>query len=178
MTYTLNFALNLNKEGEYIIYDPEQFADKPIPISVPEIITILDGFIEQSCQKAGILDNPGSQKVQSDDDLSEEKVQGAVQAVHESLIPQSPLRGLSGQAYYCQVKDLDPTQIKGITSDLSTYLQETISKLNSDNFLADETSFLLSGIKEAIDIRNYLVIYVNNPQKKIYKNGYLFIMSI
>lgn len=177
MEYTLNFALELKRDGEYIIY-PEKFADQPIPISVPEIVTILEKFIKQSFQLAGIVEKPESQKVQSADDLSAEKVQGEVKAGNENLISQSPLKGLSGQAYYCQFKDLDQPKIKEITSDLSNYLQESISKINSNNFLVDETGDLVSAIKQVMEIRNYLAIYLKKPPNKTYKNGYFFIMQI
>jgi hypothetical protein len=178
MTYTLNFALNLNIEGENIIYDPEQFTDQPIPISVPEIITILERFIEKSFHRAGLLENRRSEKVQIADALSEEKVQDEVKAVNENLIARSPLKGLSGHAYYCQIKELDTQKIKKITSDLINYMHESLSNINSDNFLADETSVLVSALKEVVEIRNYLAMYFKNPPKKMYQNGYFIIILI
>ena len=177
MNYTLNFALNLKKEGEHIVYDKENFIQEA-RISVPDIVSILEKFLQPPFQSVGIVDKPESQKVQSADGFSREKVQGEVKASNENLISQLPLQGLSGQAYYCQIKDLDKAKIKEITSDLSNYLQESISKLNSDNFLADETGNVASGIKQVMEIRNYLALHLKKPDNKKYKKGYLFIMQI
>ncbi|MCT7973961.1 hypothetical protein [Laspinema olomoucense] len=176
MTYTLNFALNLNKEGENIIYDSEQFADQPIQISVPQIITILERFIGKPFHRAGLIENRKSEKVQIKDAFSEKKVQDEVKAINENLIAKSSLKGLSGQAYYCQIKELDTQKINEITSDLSNYLQESISSINSENFLADETSVLISALKEVVEIRNYLARYFKKAPNKMYRNGYFVII--
>ncbi|MCT7959375.1 hypothetical protein NG791_01545 [Laspinema sp. D1] len=177
MKYTLNFALELKKDGEYIIY-PDKWAGQPIPISNSEIIAILENFIKPSFPIAGIIEKPESPKIQSADAISDEKVQGEVQTVNENLSPQSPLKGLSGQAYYFQIKDLDDQKIQKITIDLSKYLKNCASKINSKNFFLDETTDLILGIKEVLEIRTYLAFFAKKPPNEICKNGYFFIMQI
>ncbi|MCT7957859.1 hypothetical protein [Laspinema palackyanum] len=175
MKYTLNFALHLKKEGEYIVYDRESFAEKPIGISVPDIVTIFEKLI-QSFETTGLLEQllPEVQDANPD---QEERVQGEVKELDRQSSQKSHIKSLSGQVYYCQSQKLKDSQaFHEFTKDLVQYLNSCLSKINADNFLKEDTSNLVSGIKEVFELRNYLIIYIRTSKKQ-YKEGYLYVME-
>ncbi|WP_254565009.1 hypothetical protein [Oscillatoria sp. HE19RPO] len=176
MTYTLNFALKLKKEGEYIVYDKESFTQGAILISVPELVTIFEKFIQQSFETTGLLEQP-LPEVQDANPDQEEKVQGEVKELERQSSQKSPIKSLSGQVYYCQSQKLKDSQsFQEFTNDLVQYINSSLSKINADNFLKYDTNNLVSGIKEVFDLKNYLIVYIMTSKKQ-YKEGYLYVME-
>ncbi|MCT7994079.1 hypothetical protein [Laspinema olomoucense] len=177
MTYNLNFAIKFKKEGEYIVYDRDSFTQGAIRISVPDIVTIFDKFIQQSFETTGLLDQPPS-KVKDANLHQEEKVQGKVTVFEEQSVPKTTIQSLSGEVYYCQTKKIkDTIAFQEFKNDLAEYLHKSLSRINSDNLLKEETNVFISGIKEVLEVRNYLVTYTTNSSKKQYKEGYLYVMK-
>lgn len=177
MTYLLNFALKLKKKGEHIVYDQESFTQQAIGISVPDIVTIFDKFIQQSFETSGLVEQPPS-KVQDANPHQEEKVQGKATVFEDKSRQKLPIQSLSGQIYYCQTKKLKDTEaFQKLKNDLTEYLHKSISIISSDNLLKEETNIFISGIKEVLEVRDYLVTYTTASSMKQYQEGYLYVMK-
>ena len=58
MKYTLSFSLTLERSGPLVIYNSETFAEKPIVVSVPEIVKLVECFIE-NFEEVGITEKLG-----------------------------------------------------------------------------------------------------------------------
>ena len=58
MKYTLSFSLTLERSGPLVIYNSETFAEKPIIVSVPEIVKLVECFIE-NFEEVGITEKLG-----------------------------------------------------------------------------------------------------------------------
>lgn len=176
MKYTLNFALKLEQDNSSIVYNSEGFTEKPIPISVPEIVTIFEHFIE-TFDEVGIIEKPNTKipirgenkgtKVDHKEKLSDSK----------SVTLDPPLKGLSGKAYICKSKELDEAILEKFYTDLIEYFQICCSKISPDNFLSEEINSDISGLREVIELRNYLAKYTKSKQKK-YQDGYLYIAAM
>jgi len=160
MKYTLNFSLKLQKNNSFIVYNPEAFAEKtPISISVPDVVKIFDHFIE-TFEKVGITEQSANKTIPS-----EEKTKDT-----------TALTGLSATAYICQVQQLNQTALTKFCTELTEYLQKCCSDI-SKSFLSEEVNLSIAGLREIIELRNYLARYTKS-KKKAYQNGYLYIMVV
>jgi len=159
MKYTLNFSLKLEMHNSCIVYNGEGFADTPISISVPDVVKIFEHFIEKFEQQ-GITEQPVTKTIPN-----EEKTKDT-----------NALTGLSARAYTCQVQKLDETVLNNFCIELTEYLQKCCSEI-SKSFLSEEANLSIAGLREVIEIRNYLVRYTKS-KKKAYQNGYLYIMVV
>ncbi|WP_017304436.1 hypothetical protein [Spirulina subsalsa] len=223
MGYYLNFSFQeLKRDGNQVIYDPDGFDEKPIRISVPEVVNIFEkllitfeekGLIETLSKKkvtqqtaiqkkdikvdedpkinealgdenqkkntdenAKISETIGdkTQEINTDENSnSHNAVNDESQATAQSV---SPLKGLSGKVYYCQVKNLNSEALTQFCRELIGYIQKSSSQMNPENFISDDASVWVSGIMEALEIRNYLARYTKNSSKKNIQNGYLYVM--
>ena len=159
MKYTLNFSLKLQKNNSFIVYNREAFAETPISISVPDVVKIFDHFIE-TFEKVGITEQPANNTIPS-----EEKTKDT-----------TALTGLSATAYICQVQQLNQTALTKFCTELTEYLQKCCSEI-SKSFLSEEVNLSIAGLREIIELRNYLARYTKS-KKKAYQNGYLYIMVV
>lgn len=157
MKYTLNFSWELEKHNSCITYNPEAFDERPILISVPDVVKIFNHFIE-TFEEVGISEQPANKTIPS-----EEKTKDT-----------TTLTGLSARAYICQVQKLNETVLTKFCTELTEYFQMCCSEI-SKSFLSEEVNLSISGLREVIEIRNYLAKYTKS-KKKAYQNGYLYIM--
>lgn len=68
---------------------------------------------------------------------------------------------------------------KKLCCEIATYISASLSSLSAENLLEMKLNPVFSGIQEAIDLRNYLLTFVKNPnKKKMYQEGFIYIMSI
>jgi len=160
MKYTLNFSLTLEKRNSYIVYNPEAFAETPISISVPDVVKIFEHFINTFEPPVGITEQPATNTIPG-----EEKTKDT-----------TALIGLSAEAYICQVQQLNKTDLTKFCTELTEYLQKCCSEI-SKSFLSEEVNVSISGLREVIEIRNYLAKFTKS-EKKAYQNGYLYIMVV
>lgn len=171
MKYTLNFSMKLEKDGSYIVYNPQEFTEQPILISFPDIVSTFERFIAKF-EEVGIVDNLPIQKAQNDKKNRRDKVRSQKQLPEQKSINKSiTLKGLSGRAYICKSKDLDENVLNQFCSELTDYIHKFGSELSSKTFLSKEISF--SGLREVIELRSYLVKYTKDKQ---IANGYLYVM--
>lgn len=159
MKYTLNFSLTLEKRHSYIVYNPEAFAETPISISVPDVVKIFEHFIK-TFELLGITEQPANNTIPT-----EEKTKDT-----------TALTGLSAKAYICQVQQLNETALTKFCTELTEYLQKCCSEI-SRSFLSEEVNLSISGLREVIELRNYLARYTKS-KKKAYQNGFLYIMVV
>lgn len=154
MKYLLNFALQLEMCHAQVVYHPANFAESPILISVPDIVQSFETFLETFC-RVGIAES----------------------ATGDQGHNTSPLQGLAGEAYICQTRKLDQPGLRQFCLQLVQYFKQGYSTLATENFLECENNLYLSGLREAIELRNYLVRYTRTP-RKVYRNGYLFVVVV
>lgn len=178
MKYTLNFSLKLERHDSFIVYNSEAFTENPIQISVPDVVKLFEQFIE-TFEEVGIIDQLAIKTIPSED-----KPQGTTVADQEKLFDSksvtrsTALIGLSGKARICKSKDLDEAVIKQFCTELTKYLQICCSKISDqDKFLSEEINLYISGLREVIELRNYLTKYTRS-KKKAYQNGYLYVSVI
>ena len=178
MKYTLNFALKLEeKDDSLIVYDPKEFAEKPISISVPEVVTILEHFIKKSFKEVGILEKASNISSQGKEKNGTDKVNAQEQLSKQKSITKFPdLKGLSGRAYIRKSKELNETTLNEFCTELTNYLQKCCLKISQNNFLSEEIGSDISGLREVLELRNYLANYTRS-NKEAYQNGYLYIMA-
>lgn len=177
MKYTLNFSVELTKEGSHILYDPEKFADTPMAISVPDVVKIVESFIK-SFEEVGIIEKALPKSIQNQEKNGIDNSSEREQLSEQNSINISPaLRSLSGKAYICKSKELNETVLNQFCTQLTEYLQMCCSKFSPDTFLSEENGLYVSGLKEVLELRNYLAKYTRS-HKKNYQNGYLYIMVI
>lgn len=152
MKYNLSFSLDLKQDEQAnVIYDPESFIENPISISVPDIISSFEDFI-QSFDHVGLVEQNPSNSLRK-------------------------LQGLSGDVYFCRAKELDKTALEKLCEDLVHYFKKFNLSLSSEKFLDSEVSPQFSGLQEVIALRNYLARYAKSA-KKMYKNGYVYVTPI
>lgn len=177
MTYYLNFALGLTKEGSHIVYDPEKFADKPIEISVPDVVKIIESFIK-SFEEVGIIEKASAKSIQIQEKNCNDNFSEQEQLSEQKSITTSPaLKGLSGRVYICKSKELDQTVLNEFCTQLTEYLQICCSNFSPDTFVSEENNLYVSALREVLELRNYLTLYTRS-NKKNYQNGYLYVMVV
>jgi len=179
MSYTLNFSRKLKKDGAEVIYDPKEFDDQPIRIKVPDVVKLFQEFIK-NFEKAGLVDQSSQKDVQSDETKIDENVNVGNVVAGETKSPATTtggLKALSGEVYYCQVKELNPEAMTQFCTGLTEYMKKSFFNMTPENFLSEDTHGLVSGIKEVLEVRNYLVRYTQSHKKSI-QNGYLYVMRI
>ncbi|WP_309740489.1 hypothetical protein [Chamaesiphon sp. OTE_20_metabat_361] len=148
MKYTLIFSTKLERSDLNIFYDAEAFAEKPIMISVPEIVKFLEHFIEKF-EEVGVVEKLSGKSVS--------------------------LKALSGKAFVCESDKLDKDILDRFRTELTKYLEKCCSNISQNGLFSDNTNLDISGLSELIELRNYLVKYTNSS-KKICQKGYLYIM--
>ncbi|WP_416666786.1 hypothetical protein [Egbenema bharatensis] len=179
MKYTLNFSLKLDRDDHHcIVYDKGGFTENPIAISIPEIVKALEHFITVF-EEVGVVEEPSSKndsahtkKKANEGDIGQKESVDSMQTAKSTV-----LKGISGKAYICQSKELNEEALARICSDLTSYFQECYSKISTENFLSDDNNSYISGIREVLEIRNYLAKYTRS-KKKSYQNGYLYISAL
>jgi hypothetical protein len=179
MSYTLNFSRKLKKDGTEVIYDPEGFDDQPIRISVPDVVKLFEEFIK-NFEKAGLVEQSSQKDVQSDETKIYENVKSSNAVAGETKSPATAtgaLKALSGEVYYCQVKKINTEALTQLVTGLTEYMKKSFFKMTPENFLSEDTHVLVSGIKEVLEVRNYLVRYTQSDKKYI-QNGYLYVMRL
>ncbi|MGL4379282.1 MAG: hypothetical protein ACRCT1_22785 [Microcoleaceae cyanobacterium] len=177
MKYLLYFSLELKKEGSDIVYDQEKFAEEPIAISVPDVVSIFESFIA-SFEEVGIFEKSSPTTIQNrEKNATDHADVREPLSEQKSINTSSTLKGLSGKAYICQSKELDEKILHEFCTRLTEYLQICCSQFSPDTFLLPENGLYISGMREVIELRNYLAKYTRSS-KKIYQQGYLYIMVI
>ncbi|MEH2274488.1 MAG: hypothetical protein V7K40_06675 [Nostoc sp.] len=176
MKYNLNFSLKLKKDGSYIIYNPEDFVEKPISISVPDVVKLFEHFIE-TFEEVGIVEQASTRSIQSDKKKEADNVSSKEQPFEQkSATTSASLKGLSGTVYICKSKELDEAVLNQFCTELTEYLQVFCSKLAPENFLSEESSLSFSGLREVFEIRNYLAKYTKST-KSPYQEGYIAVFK-
>lgn len=183
MSYHLLFALKLEQQDSQVFYDPEAFVGKPVVISVPEVEEIVAHLTSQ-LQLVAVVEKEVAKK---DKNLKRVKFDSESEVVsNPSLIEKdldqsaTVLRSVAAEAYICKADDLKK---KGILSQMSSkiadYLTKSYSEISSKDLLEEDLTPVFSGLKEVIDLRNYLLTFVENSgNKKMYREGYTYIMII
>jgi hypothetical protein len=177
MKYNLNFSSNLKWHEQCVIYDEKEFTEKPIQISVPDIVKLVEHFLE-AFKEVAI-----TEQLTSHSTLNEEKPREENPAQENSLTDSKPtikltaLREVAAKAYICKSKDLDKEALEQFCSDLTKYFQAGCSQISSENLLSEEVNLYIAGLREVLEIRNYLAKYTKS-KKKNYQNGYLYIVSL
>lgn len=178
MKYTLNFSLKPDLQDQLIVYDEGGFTEQPIIISVPAVVEILDHFIKfNSFNQVGVVEKSlnkpksvSSKKKIDKDDASKELSIDSI-----SITQPTTLKLICTKAYVCQTKQLDKEALAQICAELTKYLQECCSRI-SDDFLSDDNNLHISGLREVLEVRNYLAKYTKS-EKKHYQDGYLYIAA-
>nr|MDZ8016347.1 hypothetical protein [Nostoc sp. ZfuVER08] len=178
MEYTLNFSLKLDRHDRCIVYDKEGFTENPIALSVPEVVKALDHFVE-SFEEVGILEKPlnkrestSTKKKTNEGNLAQEQSIYSIPTTKSTA-----LKGISGKAYICQSKELNEEVLDKVCTELTRYFQECCSQISTKNFLSEDNDVYVSGLREVLEVRNYLAKYTRS-KKKIYQNGYLYIAAL
>jgi hypothetical protein len=168
MKYLLYFSLSINRQGSCIIFDPAQFTEQPISLSIPELIKIFTDWIGKF-EEVGIIESPKDDKKIYKN--NKQHLSSNLTDSHKSL------KGISGKAYVCKLETLKSEDLELFCDELARYWQECCSKISLENFLVEENNLYLAGLREVIEIRNYIVKYIKSKQK-IIKNGYIYIQVL
>ena len=178
MKYTLNFSLKLDRQEHCVVYNQEEFTESPIAISVPEVVKSFDRFVE-SFEEVGIVEKPSDKhESTSTKEKANENNFAQEQSIDSTQTSKSnPLKAISGKAYICQSKELNEEMLDQICTDLTKYLQECCSQFTNDNFLSEDNNLYISGLREVLEVRNYLARYTRS-KKKTYQKGYLYITAL
>ncbi|MEH2418744.1 hypothetical protein [Nostoc sp.] len=181
MSYHLLFALNLEQQGSQIFYNPEAFVGNPVVISVPEVKELIDCFIPKLelvavVEKEAAKKNSKVKKPNSDETkISESNLDSEQDKSQTNTL----LREVAAEAYVRKVKDLDKTSLEELCTGIATYLTNNVSKISAETLLLMKIDPVFSGLREIIDLRNYLLNFVKNPNNKnIYQKGYIYIMNV
>jgi hypothetical protein len=170
MKYLLYFALDISWQGSCIVYDPQQFTEKPISLSVPDLVEIFTNFT-QKFREVGIVEKQKENKI-----LIKEK--GDEHPIAPELFDSSNnLQVISGRAHICKLETLKSEDLELFYDKLVKYLQKCCLKISTKNFLSKETSLCFAGLREVMEIRNYLAQYTKS-KRKMFKNGYLYIQVL
>jgi hypothetical protein len=174
MTYYLYFSLEIDRRESCVVYNPERFTDKPIQISVPDVVKIVENFIHQF-EKVGIIKEPTNQTISSNNKNQKDIVNNQEnESEIISIQDPKPLYGLSGNAYIYKSKSLPKDKLDLLCVELIEYIKKCSSDISQYHFLSEQVNLDISGLKEVIEIRNYLYMYTQS-KKKQYQNGYLYI---
>lgn len=178
MKYTLNFSLKLDRQDHCVIYDKKGFTDNPILISVPEVVKALDHFVE-SFEEVGIIEASSNKHVSTStkQKANEGNIAQEQSANSTSATNYNALKGISGRAYICKSKELNEEGLNQICSELIRYFHDCCSQVSTECFLSVDINPYISGLREVIEVRNYLAKYTRS-KKKMYQNGYLYIASL
>jgi len=174
MKYNLNFSPKIEWRDQCVVYDEKKFTEQPIQISVPGVVELVEPFLK-AFEEVAITD-----QLTSHPTLNEEKSKENSPAQENSLVDSKPTikptapRAVDAKAYICRSKDLDKKALEQFCSDLARYFQSGCSQISSENLLSEEVNLYISGLREVLEIRNYLARYA----KKNYQNGYLYIVSL
>lgn len=182
MKYYLNFVLGLEQEGSNVIYNPGDFEEKPVAISSPEIVKMIENFVS-NFKKVAIVESPTVKKEKKPDivDIQDSKPEATPDDKNESHKYEDDksainLRVVSGQAYICQKQNIQESSIEKLCEELVDYLKKCLSQLQKEKILSEELNSEFAGMREALELRNYLARFVKS-KKKIYKSGYIYIIS-
>lgn len=173
MIYSLRFAHTLRKEGSTIVEDPDVFIVGPVRISMPEVAAMVQRFIGDF-EPMGIVE---SGNIVNNDAKPVEEVFSNINGSSAKDFAKNKttsLKSLQGKAFVRQKEKIDPATLKTLRAELVEYLARSTSDLSENNLLSEDTDLLTSGIREALELRNYLRSWVGN-QKKIYKEGYVYV---
>ncbi|MEH1943128.1 MAG: hypothetical protein V7L01_23305 [Nostoc sp.] len=181
MSYHLLFALNLEQQDSQIFYNPEAFVGNPVVISVPEVKKLIDCFIP-NLELVAVVEKEAAKKTSKGKKSNSDETK-----ISESNLDSEPyksktntlLREVAAEAYVRKVKDLDKTSLEELCSGIAIYLTNNVTKISAESLLSMEINPVFSGLREIIDLRNYLLNFVKNPnKKKIYREGYIYIMNV
>lgn len=175
MTYYLHFSLKIDRRDSCVVYNPERFAGNPIPISVPDVVKIIENFIQQF-EKVGIIEEHNNQTI-SIKNKNQKNIASNQENERElsSIQAPKPLYGLSGHVYICKLESLQKDKLDLLCTELVEYIKKCSSDISQYHFLSEQVNLDISGLKEVIEIRNYLSMYTQT-KKKQYQNGYFYIM--
>lgn len=148
MTYSINFALDLEKDNSNIIYDSESFTEQPIEITNSIVVEIIEEF-RKGFENFGIVEKKGENNLQP----------------------------LSGEASICKVQDLNSKYLDKVNKDIAEKLSTCLSEITEDNLHSEEITVSFSEVKELMELRNYLFRYVI-AKKKNFQKGYMVMMII
>jgi hypothetical protein len=154
MKYTLNFSLGLDRQDAYVIYNSERFTESPILISIPEIVDSFEHFLRAF-----------------------EAVNSVESGALNQVAVSADLNRFADTAYICQSRALNEAALDRFCADLTNYFQHCCLRVPAEGLLAEETNLYVSGLREVIELRNYLAKYTRSP-KKIYQNGYLYVAVV
>ncbi|WP_445626209.1 hypothetical protein [Nostoc sp. DSM 114167] len=181
MSYHLIFALNLEQQGSQIFYNPEAFVGNPVVISVPEVKKLIDYLIPKLKlvavveKEAAKITSKGKKPSTDKTKISESNLDSEQDKSQTNIF----LREVTAEAYVGKVKDLDKIYLEELCTGIATYLTNNVSKISAETLLSMEINPIFSGLREIIDLRNYLLNFVKNPNdKKKYREGYIYIMNV
>lgn len=185
MSYHLLFSLRLEQQSSQVFYDPEAFVGHPIVISVPDVEELVSHFIS-ALETVAIVEKEtpkknASTKLKGTEDLEKPRIidvnNSSVNTdLNETIVT---LRPIAAEAYIRKVQDLDKSAFNRLCSGIATYLSENLSKFSIDNLLEMELNPVFSGLREVIDLRNYLLTFVKNPNnRKNYREGFIYIVVV
>ena len=181
MKYHLLFALKLRQEESGVIYNSEGFIDRPVPISIPEITNIIRDFVNDFNEVAIVepktLKKPALKKASSSNENDSETAKKNEHSKNGIEQNTNLLRGVAGKAYICQLKELNKCSLDRLCFEIATYLKKCLSEISPDQILSSKLASNFAGIREAIELRNYLSSFVEEPSD-MYQNGYICIIPM
>lgn len=137
---------------------------------------MFEHFIE-TCDEVGIIEKPNTKIPIREENKGTKVAYKQKLSDSKSITLDPPLKELSGKAYICKSKELDEAILEKFCTELTKYFQICCSKISPDNFLSEEINSDISGLREVIELRNYLAKYTKSKQKK-YQDGYLYIAAM
>jgi hypothetical protein len=182
MSYHFLFALELEQQNSQVFYNSEAFVGHPIVVSVPEVKELISQFI-LTLNTVAVVEKETSQKGKETKGAKNNQPKTADSsplALEKNLNETYPTPKLvAAEAYICKVKDLDKVVLNKLCAGIATYLSGVLSKVSAENLLDMELSPVFSGLREVVDLRNYLLTFVENPnRKKKYQEGFIYVMSV
>jgi hypothetical protein len=174
MRYYLRFALDIQRHSETnIVYTPESFVEEPVPLSVPAISEMITRFIS-SFEKVAVV-KPRVEFIKHEMVAGTVSEHGSATATIQK--PVETISSVEATVFIRQQQSLDADSFNALLSDLCNYIHETSRLITPETILSDTCSINFSGLREAIEIRNYLSRFAISS-KKIYRSGYLYITVI
>lgn len=181
MKYHLLFALKLKREESPVIYNPNDFEGNPVAVSYPAITSIISNFVVDfdllPIVEPNPLKKPTSKKASNSNKTNGEtanKIEHSKDGIEQNP---SPLGGVAGTAYICKLKNLNKPSLDRLCSEIATYLKDCISEISPDKILSSELASDFAGIREAVELRNYLSNWVED-KRPMYQNGYIYIIPM
>lgn len=183
MSYYVHFALKLEREGTQVFHDPKAFVDDAVVISVPEVTELLKDFIK-GLELVAIVEkdapsNARPAKVVKDASNSAGLYDDNASSKEETGKAVGSLRQVAAEAYICKAKDLDKSLLDCLCSEITAYVTTAFSKISRGNFLSSELDTQFAGLSQVTELRSYLIRYIENrDNKKMYQEGYVYIMKV